>query len=179
MQCKWFFWYQTETCLLKICNVSGLLAVLQKYVFHNVEWVEVRKISEIFWVKLFCKMSHLFCQFLLPLRFSARKSEIERQNSKMRFWISYFLVQISFWGTVLVGFSQCNFKIFLRRPTTVANICVQPSQPPPTSLPLTHTHTYARTHTHTHKHTHTPSKSFLWLYTMVILTSNLTYKICI
>ena len=159
MQRKWFFWYQTETCLLKICKVSGFLAVLQKYVFHNVEWDEVRKISEIFWVKLFCKMSHLFCQFLLSLRFSARKSEIERQNSKMRFWIGYFLVQISFLGTVLVGFSQLNFKIFLRRPTMVANICVQSSQPPPTSPPAPHTHTHAHahtlTHTHTDTHTHT------------------------
>ena len=40
----------------------------------------------------------------------------------MRFLIIYFLVQISFFVTVLEHFSLCNFKIFRRRPIMVADI---------------------------------------------------------
>ena len=36
------------------------LAVLQEYVFYNVDWVEVHKISEGFWTKLYCRMSDHF-----------------------------------------------------------------------------------------------------------------------
>ena len=43
----------------------------------------------------------------------------------MRFLIIYFLVQISFLGTVLVYFIQSNFKFFRRRPTKVANTFTQ------------------------------------------------------
>ena len=38
-----------------------LLAVLQECVILNSKWIEVRKMSEVFWAKLYCKMSDLFC----------------------------------------------------------------------------------------------------------------------
>ena len=37
------------------------LAVLQENIFYNDEWVEALKMSEVFWAKLYCKMSDLFC----------------------------------------------------------------------------------------------------------------------
>ena len=43
----------------------------------------------------------------------------------MRFWIIFFLVYISFFGTVLGRFSQCNFKTFCRQPTMVGDIFTQ------------------------------------------------------
>ena len=58
-------------------------------------------------------MSNLFCYFLLALRLSTRKSEINRQSPNMRFLIVYFLVEISFLDTVFGKFSQCNLNIFL------------------------------------------------------------------
>ena len=61
-----------------------LVAFLEHIVF-NVKWVNFRKISEIFWAKLYCKMCDLFCQFLLPLRLSARKSE-NKKNSDDIHW---------------------------------------------------------------------------------------------
>ena len=45
----------------------------------------------------------------------------------MRFWMTYILIQISFFeGTGLGCFSQCFLKIFCRRPTMVADIITQP-----------------------------------------------------
>ena len=44
----------------KICKVS-FLAVFRENIFCNVERVEVRKMSEVFWAKLCCKMSDRFC----------------------------------------------------------------------------------------------------------------------
>ena len=43
----------------------------------------------------------------------------------MKFLIIYFQVQISFFGTVLGHFNQCNFKIFCRWPTMAINIFTQ------------------------------------------------------
>ena len=61
-----------------ISKLSGFLAFGCVYnVFYNVERVKVCKISELFWEEGYCKMSDLFCQFLLALSFSARKSEIK------------------------------------------------------------------------------------------------------
>ena len=57
-----FFWHQTETCLLeKIFKSERLLSVLREHVIFNAKWVEVRKMSEVFWAKLYCKLSDLFC----------------------------------------------------------------------------------------------------------------------
>ena len=44
----------------------------------------------------------------------------------MKFWIIYFLVQISFFGTVLRRFSQCKLKTCFRWPTMVAEIFSNP-----------------------------------------------------
>ena len=56
VQCKCFFWHQTEICLLE----NGFLAVLWEHIIFNVKWVEVHKMGEVFWAKLYCKMSDLF-----------------------------------------------------------------------------------------------------------------------
>ena len=66
VQCKFFFLTTTRNMLLenvcwKICKVSGFFAVLRKYIFYNVKTVEVRKISEVFWAKRYCRMSDIFC----------------------------------------------------------------------------------------------------------------------
>ena len=93
-----------------------LLAVLREHIIFNVKWVEVGKMSEVFCVKLYCKMSDLFSLFLLVLRLAVRKSEINKKlknslyarNSFFKKWIPnkrfciiYILVQISFFGGLL------------------------------------------------------------------------------
>ena len=50
------------------------LVMLQEYITYNVDY----KLGEAFWEKLYYKMSNYFCQFLLALRLSTRKSEISR-----------------------------------------------------------------------------------------------------
>ena len=104
-----------------LVNLERLLPVLQGHIIFNVKWDEVHKMSEVFWAKLYCKMSNLFWQSLLALRLSAKKSEIKKnsddvhskmwtnitklyarkkrffskkKNLNMRFWIIYILVQI-------------------------------------------------------------------------------------
>ena len=54
------------------------LFALRDHIIFNVKWVDVRKMSEVFWAKLYYKMCDLFCWFLLVLRLSARKSEIKK-----------------------------------------------------------------------------------------------------
>ena len=44
VQCKCFFWHQPESCFWLCCGNMFI---------YNVKWVEVRKISEVFWAKLF------------------------------------------------------------------------------------------------------------------------------
>ena len=52
VQCKCFFWHQAEICLLK-----SLFSVI-----FNDKWVEICKMIDVFWMKLYCKtMSDLFC----------------------------------------------------------------------------------------------------------------------
>ena len=68
VQFKCFFWLQVGTCL----------AVLRKHVIFNAKWDEVCKMSEVFWAKLYRKISLIFCYFLLALRVSASKSEIKK-----------------------------------------------------------------------------------------------------
>ena len=59
VECKCFFWHQTEACLLEnFTKLRKVLAVLQDILFSV--WVEVRKMSEVFWAKLYCKISDLF-----------------------------------------------------------------------------------------------------------------------
>ena len=62
-------------------------------------------------------MSHLFCQFLLASRHSVKKSGIKDKFPNMRFWISYFLVQISFFlGSQLLWF----YQLFKQRSASAA-----------------------------------------------------------
>ena len=88
----------------------AFLAVLREYIFCNVEWVRVRKIGEVFWVTLYCKMSHVFCQFLLALKLSTRKSEIKiGETLNMRFLNHLFSgLELRFFGAVLECSSQCS-----------------------------------------------------------------------
>ena len=77
VQWKCFFWHHPQNVCWKICTVSGFLAVLRELSFYNVEWVKVRKISDVFCVKLYCKVNDFFASSL-ALRLSARKYEIKR-----------------------------------------------------------------------------------------------------
>ena len=43
----------------KFLKSERVLAVLWEHIISNVKWVKVRKISEVFWAKLYCKMSDL------------------------------------------------------------------------------------------------------------------------
>ena len=53
----------------KFVKSERFLAVLQEHIIFNVKWVEVRKMSEVFWAKLYCKKivtcfaSFCFCWF--------------------------------------------------------------------------------------------------------------------
>ena len=51
---------QKHVCL-KMCKVRKVLTVLREYIIFNVKWVGIRKMSEIFWAKLYCKMSDIIC----------------------------------------------------------------------------------------------------------------------
>ena len=44
----------------KFVKSEKFLAVLLEHIIFNVKWVEIRKMSEIFWMKLYCKMSDIF-----------------------------------------------------------------------------------------------------------------------
>ena len=44
----------------KFVKSENFLAALREHIIFNVKWVEVRKMSEIFWAKLYCKMCDLF-----------------------------------------------------------------------------------------------------------------------
>ena len=39
------------------------LAVLRECIFYTVEWFEVRKMSEVSWVRLYCKLTDFFASF--------------------------------------------------------------------------------------------------------------------
>ena len=131
----------------KSLKLERFLAVLREHIICNVKWVEVRKMSNVFWAKLYCKISGLFASFCwlwdfllenLKLKrnsddvrgnFSTNIKKLYAQNNifkkripNMTFWIIYILVQIL--GTALGRFSQFIFS-FRRRPTMVADIFSQ------------------------------------------------------
>ena len=58
MQCKCFSNTKQKNAGWKIWE--KFLAVLREHIIFNVKWVEVQKMSEVFWAKLYCKMSQLF-----------------------------------------------------------------------------------------------------------------------
>ena len=64
----------------KFVNWESFLAVFWEHIIFNFKRVEIRKMSEVFWVKLYCKMSDLFLWFLLALRFSATNSGIKKAD---------------------------------------------------------------------------------------------------
>ena len=45
----------------KFANSERFLAVLPEHIKFSVNWIEVRSMSKVFWGKLYCKMSDLFC----------------------------------------------------------------------------------------------------------------------
>ena len=59
----------------KFVKWERFLAALWEYIIFSVKWVEVVKMSEVFWAKLYWKMSDRFSQFLFDLRLFARKSK--------------------------------------------------------------------------------------------------------
>ena len=62
----------------KFINWESLLAVFWKHFISNFIWVEIRKMSVVFWAKLYCKISDIIRWFLLALRFSATDSGIKK-----------------------------------------------------------------------------------------------------
>ena len=44
----------------KFVKSERFLTMLQEHITFSVKWVEVRKMSEVFWAKLFCEMRDLF-----------------------------------------------------------------------------------------------------------------------
>ena len=106
--------------------------------------------SNVFWAKLYCKISGLFASFCWLWDFLLENLKLKRnfddvrwnvwmnikklyaQNNmfkkripNMIFWVIYILAQISILGTALGRFSQFFFN-FRRRPTMVADIFSQP-----------------------------------------------------
>ena len=102
----------------KFVNWESFLAVFWEHVIFDFKRVEIREMSEAFWVKLYCKMSDIFGWFLLALRYSvtnfgikktlmmstgtcglklySRKNIFKKWITNMRFWIFIILVQVSF-----------------------------------------------------------------------------------
>ena len=100
------------------------LIVLLEYVFYNVEWVKVRKMSEAFWAKLFCKLSDFFANFCWIWDFLAENLKLIDNIQIWGFESFIFWSKFVFFGTVLGLFCQCNF--FCRRPTMVTEFFSQP-----------------------------------------------------
>ena len=128
VQCKCFFWHQPEICFS---------AMLQEYICYNVEWVEVLKISQVFWAKLYCKMSYLFCWFCSLWEFLQRNRKL---IDKLQIWVFNLLFSGAFFifGDCFRAFSQFSFDFFRRRPTMVADNFIQlpnPVSPPPPPSP--------------------------------------------
>ena len=61
----------------KICKLS-FLAVFWEHIILKFQRAEIRKKSQVFWTKLYCKMSDLSRCFLLALRFTATNSGIKK-----------------------------------------------------------------------------------------------------
>ena len=110
--------------MLKIYEVKKVFALLWKHIIFNVKWDEFRKISEVFWAKLYCKMcdffvvglNETFCwlwwenlklkksddihwnvwaNFMSKIIFSKKEFQI------WDFWIIYILVQVAFFRGLL------------------------------------------------------------------------------
>ena len=58
----------------KFVNWESFLAVFWEHIIFNFKRVDIRKMSEVVWAKMCCKMGDLFRWILLGLRFSAINS---------------------------------------------------------------------------------------------------------
>ena len=103
---KWVIFF-TSFCWLW----DFLLENLERNNFDNVHW------------KVWTNIKKLF----------SRNNVFKKGITNMQFWIIYILVQISFFGGLVLGcFSHHLFLVFYRRPTMVVDIFTQP--PPPTTI---------------------------------------------
>ena len=68
----------------KFVNWESFLAVFWEHVISCFKRVEICKMSEAFWAKLYCKMSDLSGWFLLALRFPAINSGIKKTDDVHR-----------------------------------------------------------------------------------------------
>ena len=57
--CNCFFGHQTAKSL-QFVKSERFLIVLREHFMFNIKWVEICKISDIFWAKMYCKTSHHF-----------------------------------------------------------------------------------------------------------------------
>ena len=62
-----FFSDTNQMIAERFVNWERFLSVLRKHIGFNVEWVQVRKMSEVFWMKLYWKISDFFFPVLLNL----------------------------------------------------------------------------------------------------------------
>ena len=76
----------------KFLMSERFLPVLREHIIFNVKWVEVRKMNEVFWVKLMSTgtRGRMYKSCVPDIIFSKKKKE-----KKKRFWIIYILLQIS------------------------------------------------------------------------------------
>ena len=64
----------------KFVNWESFLAVFWEHIIFNSKRVDINKMSEVFWAKMYCKMGDLFRRFLLGLSFSAINSGIKKSD---------------------------------------------------------------------------------------------------
>ena len=70
-ECKCFFLtHQRNMFAGNFVKWEGFLVVFQEHLIFNVKWIELHKMSEVFWAKLYCKvtLNDSFCwQWDFPL----------------------------------------------------------------------------------------------------------------
>ena len=128
-----FFRHQTETCFMENLQSQKVFWLCcESMLFFNVTWVEVRKMTEILWAKLYYKTTDLFWlwDFLLedlkfkklwwcPKKVACPKKYIQKTNTKDEILNhSYFGPNFVFGGTALARFSQYFFFFFQFSPST-------------------------------------------------------------
>ena len=78
VQISFFDTKQKHVCR-KICKLRKVFGCVSGACYFQCQLsCEVREMSEVVWVKLYCKIGALFRKFLLALRLPARKSEIKK-----------------------------------------------------------------------------------------------------
>ena len=56
-----FFGTKQKHVCSKTCKVRNIFVAFREHIIFNAKWVEVRNMTEVFWAKLYCKMSDFFC----------------------------------------------------------------------------------------------------------------------